>query len=412
MGRGAVRSDVLPVRLRSLHAAYPRAFWTLVVGTFVNRTGLVVMPFLALFLTEERGVSVVQGTLAVSLYGAGAFAGGFVGGWTSDHLGRRPVLLLSLAGGALLMAGIPFAPTFGAVLAVTFGFGLLGEMYRPAVTAAVADLVPVERQPQAYTLVYWAINLGAAVGPALGGWIAARSYLGLFVLDGVTMLAYALVILVAIPETRPEADPAHAGRSVSLRPVLRDGALAVIAGVVLLVGVGFFQLFSALPLTTAADGLSELQYGLLVSVNGGLIVLIGLPVAAWVGRRIVGWTVPTAVALIALGLGFHAPAHTFTGYALGVVVWTLGEMAFLPIVPTIISRLAPAHLRGSYQGVYHASWGLAKMVGPALGGLVLAGYGQAALWGGAAALGLIAAAVLLALQPTLRRRFEAASATA
>lgn len=400
---------MLVAPLRSLLAAYPRAFWTLVVGTFVNRTGLVVMPFLALFLTEERGVTLTQGTLAVSLYGAGAFAGGFTGGWASDRVGRRPVLLLSLVGGAVLMALIPVVPTFEAVLAVTFGFGLLGEMYRPAVTAAVADLVPDEQRPQAYALVYWAINLGAAVGPAMGGWIAGRSYLGLFVLDGATMLAYALIVLAAVPETRPEAGPNPARRSLSLRPVVGDGALTVITVVVLLVGVGFFQLFSALPLTAAADGLSTLQYGLLVSVNGGLIVLIGLPVAAWVGRRLVGWAVPAAVALIALGLGLHAPAHTFAGYALGVVVWTLGEMAFFPIVPTIISRLAPVHLRGSYQGVYHASWGLAKTLGPALGGLVLSGYGASALWGGASALGLVAAVTLLALQPALRRRLGTAS---
>lgn len=391
--------------LRAALAAYPRPFWMLVVGTFVNRTGLVVLPFLALYLHGPRGFSVGQATLAVSLYGAGSFAGGFVGGWLADRVGRRPVLLLSLGGAAVPVALIPLAQGYPAIAALAFAFGLLAEMYRPAVSAAVADLVPEERQPRAYALVYWAINFGAAVGPAVGGLIAARSYAGLFWLEGATLLAYAAIVLVAVPESRPDA-ASGAARTLSLRPVGRDGALAAVALVVLLVGVGFFQLFSALPITMAADGLSELQFGLVVTVNGGLIVLIGLPVAAYVGARLTSGLVPAAVALVAIGLALTATAETFAAYAAFAVIWTLGEMAFLPVVPTIVARLAPAHLRGSYQGVYHAGWGLSKTIGPALGGVVLAGLGSTALWLGAGALVGLAALVLLALLPVLRQRFE------
>ncbi len=377
----------------------------LVVGTFVNRTGLVVLPFLALYMSGPRAFSVAQATAAVSIYGAGAFAGGFVGGWLSDRVGRRPVLLASLGGAALPMAGIPFVASYAAVLALVFAFGVLSEMYRPAVSAAVADLVPEARQPRAYAIVYWAINLGAAVGPALGGLIAERSYTGLFVLEGVSLFAYAAIVLVSVPETRPAVAEGMVRPGIDLRPVARDGALAALAVVVLLVGIGFYQLFTSLPLAMEADGLSERYFGFVVTVNGALIVLIGLPVAAWVGDRATRWPVPVAVALVAIGLAFQIPAHTFGAYAACAIVWTLGEMAFLPVVPTLVSKLAPTDLRGSYQGVYHASWGLAKMLGPALGGLVFAGYGSSALWGGAAALVGGAAVIMTLLLPTLRRRF-------
>ncbi|PAP81389.1 hypothetical protein B1759_08695 [Rubrivirga sp. SAORIC476] len=391
--------------LRAAVAAYPRPFWMLVVGTFVNRTGLVVLPFLALYMSGPRAFSVAQATAAVSIYGAGAFAGGFVGGWLSDRVGRRPVLLASLGGAALPMAGIPFVASYAAVLALVFAFGVLSEMYRPAVSAAVADLVPEARQPRAYAIVYWAINLGAAVGPALGGLIAERSYTGLFVLEGVSLFAYAAIVLVSVPETRPAVAEGVVRPRIDLRPVARDGALAALAVVVLLVGIGFYQLFTSLPLAMEADGLSERYFGFVVTVNGALIVLIGLPVAAWVGDRATRWPVPVAVALVAIGLAFQIPAHTFGAYAACAIIWTLGEMAFLPVVPTLVSKLAPTDLRGSYQGVYHASWGLAKMLGPALGGLVFAGYGSSALWGGAAALVGGAAVIMTLLLPTLRRRF-------
>ena len=404
----------MTARLRTALAAYPRPFWALVVGTFVNRTGLVVLPFLALYLTGERGYTVEQGTLAVSLYGAGAFVGGFAGGWLSDRIGRRPVLLASLGAAAIPAAAIPFAPSFPAIAALAFAFGVLSEMYRPAVSAAVADMVGEERRARAFAIVYWAINLGAAIGPALGGLVAEHSYLGLFVLEGASLFAYAAVVLVAVPETRPPEAAPTPGRRVSLAPIARDGTLAALALAVLLVGMGFYQLFTTLPLTMAADGLSERYFGLVVSVNGGLIVLIGLPVAAYVGARLTSWPVPLAVLLIGVGLGLQVPAHTFGAYAACAVVWTLGEMAFLPIVPTLVSKLAPVELRGSYQGVYHASWGLAKMLGPGLGGLVFARHGSSVLWASAAGLGLVSALILAALLPAFRRRFaiEAAPAAA
>ena len=397
-------------RLRDTLSEFPRPFWVLVLGTFVNRTGLVVVPFLALYLTSERGFTIQAATVAVSLYGAGAFAGGFVGGWLSDRVGRRPVLLASLAGAAVPVAALAVATSTAGLLALAFSFGVLAEMYRPAVSASVADLVAEADRPRAYALIYWAINLGSAVGPALGGWLAVRSYASLFWLEGATLLTYAALVAVAVPETQPGA-PVGGRPQVSLRPVVRDGVLAALSLVVLTVGIGFFQLFTTLPLAMAADGLSELDFGLVVSVNGGLIVLVGLPVAAWMGRHQTGWPLPAAVALIAAGLALQAPASTLGAYATCAVVWSVGEMAFLPIIPTLVSRLAPDGLQGSYQGVYHGAWGLSKAIGPALGGLVLAGVGGPGLWLSAAALVAAASAGLAALLPTLRARVDRQEAT-
>ncbi|MEL6615052.1 MAG: MFS transporter, partial [Bacteroidota bacterium] len=129
---------------------YPRAFWVLFAGTFVNRLGLVVLPFLTLYLTGTQGFSIAQATLVVSLYGAGAFVAGPLGGALSDRFGRKPVLIGSLVGGAALMAAIPFTSAFGPLAALVLAFGIVGEMYRPAVSAAVSDLVPPERFARAF----------------------------------------------------------------------------------------------------------------------------------------------------------------------------------------------------------------------------------------------------------------------
>jgi len=76
-------------------------------------------------------------------------------------------------------------------------------------------------------------------------------------------------------------------------------------------------------------------------------------------------------ALTGLGFSLAAVLHTPPGYAVGIAVWTFGEIAFIPIGPTVVADLAPAELRGSYQGVYQIAFGASAMVAPMLGAFVL-----------------------------------------
>lgn len=140
------------------------------------------------------------------------------------------------------------------------------------------------------------------------------------------------------------------------------------------------------------------MYGLAVMVNGLVVVAFSLPVARWAETRLGPRLLAGAVALIGVGVGLHAVADSFWAHAAAVAVWSVGEIAFIPLVPAIVARLAPEALRGTYQGVQQSGWGLAKMLGPALGGVVLAQLGEAALWGGGLAVALLVAAMILALR--------------
>lgn len=384
---------------------YPRTFWLLVAGTLVNRIGLLVLPFLALYLTAERGLSVGQATLVIGLHGAGAFVAGAVGGRLSDVVGRKAVLVGSLGGGALLIASIPHTTGFSALAAAVLAYGFVGEMYRPAVSAVVADTVEPDRQRRAFAVLYWAINVGAAVGPAIGGALAERSFGLLFTLDAASMAAYALVVAVGVAESRP----ARALQPEALRPdgaprrgafgvALRDVRLVGLTAVLFAVGVAFVQLWTTLPLVMRADGIAPLAYGRVVALNGLIVVALSLPVARWMEARHRSATLAAAVALIGVGLGLFAVADTPAGYAGGVVLLSLGEIAFLPVLPALVARIAPDGLRGTYQGVHQSGWGLAGAVGPVLGGQTFARLGPTALWAGCLALGLAAAAAVVVLR--------------
>lgn len=375
---------------------FPRTFWVLWVGTLANRIGLMVLPFLSLYLTVERGLPVAQATLVVGLHGAGSFAAGLVGGALSDRLGRRAVLVGSLAGGAVLLVAIGQAPGLLALSGLVALYGLVGEAYRPAVSAAVADTVAPADQREAFALLYWAINVGAAVGPALGGWIAERSFAWLFWLDAATVATYAVVVAVGVPETRPARLPDAPLVQGGMGAALADARLVAATLAVFAVGTGFLQAFVTLPLTMRADGLSASDYGLAAGLNGALVVALSLPIARWAAVRPAPGVLAGGAALVGLGLGVFAWAHTLPGVALGIALLSVGEMAFLPILPAVVARFAPDGQRGAYQGVYQSGWGLAAAAGPVLGGLVLARWGGPALWGGASALAFAAAAGILA----------------
>ena len=109
--------------------------------------------------------------------------------------------------------------------------------------------------------------------------------------------------------------------------------------------------------------------------------------------------------LIGIGFGLTALAQTpEAGYVGSIVVWSLGEIAFLPLAAVVVTNLAPPELRGSYQGVYQLAWGAAFAVAPSLSGAIFARFGSATLWGACFVTGLVVAAGHLALGPARRRR--------
>ena len=212
------------------------------------------MPLLALYLTGERGLSVEQAGLVVSVYGAGALLSGPLGGFFADHSGRRRTLVAGLVLGALAMLHLGFARTAVHIGVAAFLLGLLGEIYRPVISAAIADVVPSQDRARAYGILYWAVNLGFAVGSALGGALSQYGWSLLFVGDAATTLAYAVIVWLRIPETRPARQP-HGERQPLWAP-LADRPFVVFCALIMLVGFLFNQAFVTLPIDVRDHGFS------------------------------------------------------------------------------------------------------------------------------------------------------------
>jgi MFS family permease len=358
----------------------PRPFWVLFAGTLVNRVGGFVLVFLAIYLTEQRGLTATQAGAILSVYGLGAIAGGPVGGALSDRFGRRPTLVLSLiAGGAsMLVLGLVTRPvTMTAAAATT---GLLYEMYRPVVSATVADLVRAADRTRAYGLIYWAVNLGASVAPLLGGLIATRSYRGLFVADAGTTVLFGVILWAKLPETRPAGSAHSTGVRRAARAILRDRvfvAICLLTGAFALV---FFQSFVGLPIDMRAHGISASGFGALIALNAVLIVVFQPFAAEMIRERSRSSVLAVASLLLAIGFGMNAWIGSIPAYAVSVTVWTMGEILFSPASMSLVADLAPAELRGRYQGAFAMAFTSAFASAPAVGGYVLAHAGARWLW--------------------------------
>ena len=356
----------------------PRSFWFLWAGTLVNRVGSFLAPFLALYLTSERDVSVAETGVVLSLLGLGSAIGQPVGGVLADRIGRRRTMVLGLTSSAVTLLVLGTASGLAAIVAAAFAYGLCLDLFRPAVQAAVADLVSDADRPRAFALQFWAINLGFAIATPLGGYLAGRGYWLLFALDAAASVVFALLILRGVPETRPVVT----GVPGRLSEVLADRLmLALVAGVIAVSAV-YMQVFSTLPLVFGRDGLGPGQYGLAMGLNGVLIVLLQPLLLGVLGRRGRGPLLLVAMVLQGVGFGLTAFADGMAMHLVAIAVWTLGEILQAGQLGALVAAIAPAHLRGRYMGVFGFSFGAAAFLSPAVGTQVLARAGEAALWGG------------------------------
>jgi len=386
-----------------LAASLPPAFWVLWWGVLVNRAASFVAAFLALFLVQERGFDVAAAGRVVALYGVGGIAGAVVGGAVADRIGRRFTMLSSLALSAAAVGSLALARgTFG-IAALTLLAGFAGQTYAPALNAAVADVVPLPDRRRAFGLVYWAANVGYGVGFAVAGAVGPKSLPALFVLDAATTAAFLLLVAWRMPETRPAGagrDPVLGG----LRRVVTDGTFMVFLGLQLVVLLVFTQWVLMLGVDTAAHGVGRAGYAFLMWLNcAGAIVLQPL-LGRWIIRRDPTWSLVSSALLFGIGYGLNAFATGLPVYAVGVVLWTMGEVLCLPVASAVPAALAPPELRGRYQGVFATVFASAFALSPLLSGELAARAGARAVWFACLGAGVLAAAGHLAAAGPRRRR--------
>jgi MFS family permease len=397
---------VAPGRLRwGAAAGLPRPFWVLFAGTVVNRLGQFVEPFLTLYLVRGRSLSLTTAGALVTCFGVGSFLSPILGGWLADRAGRRNTMVGGLLGTAASMGLLAVARPLWVIGVTAFLTGVTIDLYRPAASAAVADLVDAKDRTRAFALIYWAVNLGVSVSGVVGGVLAAHGWWLLFTLDAATCVIFAVVVARGVPESRPKR---LAGEAGGFGPVLRDRLAVALAAMSLVSGVVYLQSYVGLPLAMTGDGLSPAAYGVAYAVNPIAVLAIQPFTLRWLGARPPAIVYSASSLMVGVGFGLTFFAHSTIAYGATVFVWTLGEIGYNAIAATIINTIAPESMRGRYNGLVGLAFGGASMLAPFLGTWSLH-LGRGALWGGCFVINLLVALFALSLGPSLRRRMSAAA---
>lgn len=399
-------------KLNAIYHEYPRVFWIVVVTNFIDRLGgSLLFPFFALYVTRkfEVGMSTVGGLFAV--WSVSSFVGGFMGGALTDRLGRKKMIVFSLVATSITVLALGLVDRLELFFLVGFVSGIFTDIGWPAYDAMIADILPEEKRAQGYGIIRVALNLAVVIGPVIGGFIAARSYLALFIADVVISLVSASIIFLIIPETRPEAKPGTKPESVGASfggylHVLRNGYFMLFCLASIFMAFVYMNMNTTLGVYLRdSHGVPESGYGWILSLNAALVVLFQFAITRRLEKKPQLLMIAAGTALYAIGFALYGFVSAFWLFLVAMAIITVGEMVAMPIQQAVVAKFAPEDMRGRYMAVYGYSWGIAYAVGPYLAGTVMDNFNPDWLWYACGVIGAIAVLGFLGLHSKMGKQF-------
>jgi len=185
---------------------YDRRVWFLVFTRVINALGFsIVLPYISVYLFSEKNVPM---TIIGSIFLSVAFiraAMQMLGGSFADRFSRRQIMLIAAVGRTLaflllaltILANLPLF-FIGIAILLAFGFG---SMFMPAADAMISDVVSAKDRIEAYGFQRMGFNIGWAIGPAIGGYVASLSYHLVFLIAAFFFTIAVIVVYRFIPDS-------------------------------------------------------------------------------------------------------------------------------------------------------------------------------------------------------------------
>jgi len=396
-------------KFRDIYNDYPRTFWTLIVITFIDRVGgAMLFPFFALYLTRKFDIGMTQVGVLFAAFSLSSFIGSILGGALTDRLGRKGIIIFGLVASSLSTLGMGFVSTYTVFFFMALFSGILSDTSGPARQAMIVDILPEKKRAQGFGILRVAVNLSVVMGPAIGGLLAARSYLALFIADAVISLITAALVFRLLPETKPESSPDEPQESVASSfggyfRVLRDTAFMLFLGVSMLMVLTYMNMNTTLGVFLRDTyNVPESGYGGLLSLNAAMVVLFQFPITRWIENQEPLLMMAAGSLLYAIGFAIYGFVSVYSLFVLAMVIITVGEMIIAPMGQALVAKFSPEDMRGRYMAIYGFSWIIPFAIGPILAGFVLDTYDPRLLWYIAGGIGLLAVLGFLSLQRRMR----------
>ncbi|MEP6846753.1 MAG: MFS transporter [Panacibacter sp.] len=395
---------------KNAYAGLSRKTWYLCIVMLVNRSGTMVVPFMTIYATQQLHFTITQAGFVMGLFGLGAIVGAFIGGRITDRLGFYPQQIASLMLGGIMFIVTGYMQTFASLCISTFILSLCNESFRPANATAIAFYSKEENRTRSYSLNRLAVNMGWAVGGALGGFLASVNYDLLFWVDGCTNIAAAFLLLKLLPYVKSGSKHIVQSAAEIKKPAYRDTVYVFFLLLTVLFATCFFHLFTILPVFYKTTWhLSEQFIGLLMALNGIIIVLIEMVLIFKLeGKRPLTGFIQRGVMLVGIGYALInlLPVAAWSAIV-SMITISIGEILSMPFMNSFWINRTSVNNRGQYASMYTIAWSLAQISAPTLGSQVAARINYTTLWWIIAAICLLASIGFMLLGKRIKKQTEA-----
>ena len=365
-------------KLRNIYHEYPRRFWMLVGVNFVDGIGgTLLFPYFSLYITGKFGVGMTQAGLLLGIFSIMGNVGSMIGGALTDKYGRKSIMLIGLVFSALSELTMGLVNQLAVFYVLAIFVGLLSNLGGPANQAMIADILPEEKRSSGFGIMRVVGNMTWIIGPTIGGFVANRSYLALFIIDTVFSLITAVLVMIFIEETRVIAPENREHESVMQTivgyiNVLKNKIFLAFILVSMTMLVVYTQMYSTLSVFMRDYRHFDAQaYGMILSASAVLVIFTQL----WITRKT---EKKPPMLLMAVGAFFYGIGFSMFGFSqalwlfvVAVLIITVGEMIVVPTGQSLVARFAPEDMRGRYMATYGLAWSIPQTIGPTAAGLIL-----------------------------------------
>lgn len=401
-------------KLEALYNEYPRQYWLMITGIVISTAGgSMIWPFLLIYASGKLHLPLSTVATLISINaGTGLFAS-FLAGTLADKVGRKMVMVFSLALNGIAYFFLMSAETYPQFVVLMIFIGLSNPLYQVGADAMLADMIPSEKRTDAYAINRIANNAAFGIGPAVGGFLASTSYNLAFYGAASGFVIYSLLLFflahetldktVSVAKTDPLADPAQSAEGY-MRVFGDKGYMAFVG----LMAVGLIaptMLWILMPVYAKTNfGIPEVQYGWIPTTNAFMCVFIQYAVTQVTRRHKTLPVMAVGMIIYAIGVGSVAVMANFWGFWVSMVILTFGELTIVPTASKYVADIAPADLRGRYMSVYWFGWGFARTLSPLIGGFLNDNISPQAIWIGGITIGLSSALGLILLNSLTNAR--------
>lgn len=384
----------MPTNPINLLREYPKQLRLMFYGMLISTIGSsMIWPFLMIYVRQRVNLPLTQIASLMTINATAGLIAAFIAVPITDRVGRKWVMVFSLAGNGLVYFFMSSTHSFLSFAILMTLSGTFNPLYRVGADAMLADLIPSEKRPDAYALMRLSNNAGISIGPMIGGFISSLSFTITFYFAGAGMLIYSFLLAFFALETLPK----HIGISnETIKPlggylqVLRDTQFLSFIGAFILAQMCAIMIWILMPVY--ANGIfhvSESQYGFIPTTNALMVVFLQVFVTGITKRYRPLPVMMVGTIFYALGVGSVALGHSFLGFWISIVIMTIGELILMPTSSSYVAGLAPPDMRGRYMSVAGLTWSAAAGIAPLMGGYLNDKIAPVATWYGGFVIGIV-----------------------